>query len=753
MAISWSEVKASQGYQSLSDEDKSGAKEQYWKDVVSVSDQFGELENSDKISAKQQFMTEDVHKVKDRGTLGNIAEASVVGPGKEIARGFAKGVSSFYGMLDTVANLTDTLSGQERTTNLFKNWSEQTARDAEAVPESDIPEWSKVIFETVGRTPPILTEFALAPGGEGAKFALTGAIQEYRESENKLDPTSLLTGGIKGAIVGTLAGPVINRGIELLRTVGRGAAKKYIAFVTGSKELADDFVKNINKYKIGSQKGIKSLKDIKIENDAKRTALKNEIKSDINIVKTKNLRQEQILDSQMKDTVFKHKEANTATKQALDNNNAEAIEAATNKSVQTIKESTGVLNAKATNVMDGALSEYKVVKKRLGENVGNAVKEASNQAPGATISHSTVMNKVNKTLEQSPFKSTSGYFKPKEFKPNTSISADNTDVTGLNNLMKELSAYKKEGFPIKYLQDLKNAARDQAGKAYKAGNNQLGKMYSDLAKDVNPATIIESSEALSSKFPNIAEANKQFSSMIKKYDTAMDMYFTKNALGEYVPDVNKALNKIATGDTVAVRQMKAADRLLPKESRIYPKVESLIKDAERVAVEHKATIKSLKKRFKAGKDSLNKTQKQDIHNLSKKQTSIKQERKISLAENAKILDEKKSAVYDSVDKQLTKLEKFYEAQEALNSATAHSGGAGILQHLFGFGGILPLFTGNFSGRNVGAAAGFFALSPKLASHLTKTGLKAGGAISSLVNPVIKNKNLQKVLIKRMRDNK
>jgi len=673
---------------------------------------------------------------------------AIVEPLVSVSRGFHTGTANFYGMLDTVANLPDLLSGQDRTVNIFRKWQEQMEETARSIPESRVSPLSNIIFETAGSALPTLTSFASVPGGDVAKFAVTKAIDEYQETGS---PVGLITGGIKGAIEGKLIPVVVNAGINLMKNVGKGAAKAYIKFITKSEEIADDFVNSVGKYNVSPFKKIKSLEQTKADNHIRLKELNQNIKSDISVVKTKNLRQEQILDAQMKESLVAHKEANIALKQGVATRNAATIEAATNKSMAAIKNSTSVLNTKATVSMDGALSEYKVVKKRLGENVGNAIKEASNKAPGSTISHSTVMNKVNKTLEQSPFKSTSGYFKPKEFKPNTSISADNTDVTGLNNLMKELSAYKNDGFPIKYLQDLKNAARDQAGKAYKAGNNQLGKMYSDLAKDVNPATIIESSKSLSSKFPNIAEANKQFSSMIKKYDTAMDMYFTKNALGEYVPDVNKALNKIASGDAVAVRQMKLADRALPENLRIFPKVQGLLNETEKVAVANKATIKSLKNRIKAEQSALDKASRKSQNALTNKQLKIKQERKIALGENIKTQTKMKNDVLNTVEKQLTKEEKFLHELETLRNFTPPNGGlANMLQRVLGYGSILPVLTGSPVGSAVGAA-GFFALSPKLTTPIIKGAINTGRSADRIISPLIKNKSLQKIIINKSRE--
>jgi hypothetical protein len=176
-----------------------------------------------------------------------------------------------------------------------------------------------------------------------------------------------------------------------------------------------------------------------------------------------------------------------------------------------------------------------------------------------------------------------------------------------------------------------------------------------------------------------------------------------------------------------------------------PNFESLLKQSDDLLMMQKANIKALKRRFDVEKNMFSKASKQGMNNLLKEQRFTKLEDKQNATTKLREFLSKKNNEYNATEEKLNTLEKFYENQETLRRFTAASGGAGILQHILGYSGITPMFAGQF---RAGAAAGFFALSPKITSPIIKSGLMAGGAINrglSNATPILRESGIQQVL--------
>lgn len=681
--------------------------------------------------------------------IPQILEDAVVGPLAEVARGFATGTSEVYSKLDSVAKFASSVTDTPKI-NIFDEWSKNAEKLAEDIPETQQNPFNKFVFQAAGSTVPILTEFALVKGGNIAKFATLEAIKEFGDVEDPnliTGSTAIAKGAIKGAGVGValpVGGKIAMKAGQLLQTGGRAASKAFIKFITGSQKAADDFIANPGNFVTNPFTKTKTRVDVIAEHKSARQAIENKAKAEKEAFNFKLQNEQKAFDNQLKDVKRKLVETHTNIRNNTASNKKESLEGVVSKSRAAIQESNDTLRQNGVNLLDSTLAKYNLLRAEKGAKVGAAIKITAERNPGAVIPHSTVNGRMQKALKESPF----NRGKNGLFEPNTAISADNKDVNDLNRLIVEFRSKRSDGgFGIMYLQDLKNAAREKASIATRDGKHELAKMYTQISKDVNPANIISRDKALTSQFKEIGAANKEFSTFVDKYDRAMGSYYKKNSVDEFVPDINKSLNAIARNDTVAIREMKLADMALPVEDRVYPKITKWVSEAENIAQKQKAVVKQIKNRFKAEEVAFNKSSKSAMAKLEEKQGFETLEAKQKGVKKVREYVENKQSEYNAASNKLDELESFYEVQDKLRQFQAGSGGAGILQHLLGFGGVLPVLTGRASAGNLASAAGFFALSPKFATPVIKGGLGAGRQISragDAVSNILSNRSLQQV---------
>jgi hypothetical protein len=696
------------------------------QDIDEAAKQFPKVE----VSAEEPVADSGETKKYLAETLGipQWAEDAVVGPIAETVRGFAIGTSSFYNKLDAASKFIENTTGLKRG-GIFQDWSEQAKQVAEAIPETQQNPFNKIVFGAAGSTPAVLSEFATVPGGNITKFATLQAIEEYGKLE---DPNfvegsaALLKGSRDGATVGMAFGaaPVLlTKARDVLAKIGKSAAKKFITFITGNKELAKDFVKNPDKYSV-FKKPINTSENIKKEIKETEQLFKKKHRVEKESFKFKQDRDKLLISEQLKDAKNNLSQARIETINDMSSKRKASLESIMRTNEKAIQESNMALNQNATNFMDNTLAKYNLLKKQKGEAVGAAIDLLKEQNPNATIPFKNVNTSVRSVIKKSPFEFV-GKRGNELLKPTTAISAEAKDLKEINSLIIELRSMRKEGFKPYYLQKLKEAAHEKAAIAHNAGKDKLRIFWQDIAKAVNPAEIVSKDQVLSKRFSNLAEANKDFSIFTKSYDRAMGKYFKKNELEEFVPDVNKALTAVAKGDTVTIREMKLADMALPQEDRILPKFQKLLQQADDLATKQKANVKLVKNRFDMEQREFKKASKEAINNLAKEQRFATQTEKQRGVVKLREFIESQEDEYNLVKNKLDESLSFFEAQESLRQFGASSGGAGILQHILGFSGIAPIFSGQI---RAGAAAGFFALSPQVASPTIKGALRAGQVI-------------------------
>lgn len=694
-------------------------------------------EDSPAISIPEGFVLEkETENIPTKGRLAQEigvpwwAEDAFLGPIAEFARGYGEASASLFGKLDSASRFLGEITGT-KSGGMFKEFERSAKQFAESIPETSQNPINKFVFQMGGSALPIAVEFGLARGGNVAKFATIGAIEEYGKEE---DPT-ILTGGkavIRGATEGAIIGMAIpsavkafTKAVDLTMTAGKTAAKNFLTFITGNKAVAKDFVNNPEKYNVNPFTGkVKTTEDIVAENKIIRQQIKDQTDIEKEMFRFKQQRDKQIFDNKLKDSEKKLVAARTEMVQNVESKKKEAVDAIIKKNESAIAESNRVLNEKSTSVFGGALEKYNLLKKEYGENVGLAIEDAQKLKPGFSVPFDIVKNKFDASIKNSPFSVVNG-----KVQPVTAISSGATDLRQINVLRKEILSKSEDGFTLRYLQDVKRAAHEKASQAHNAGKHELRLFWQDLAKSLDPAKIVEENKGMSLMFPGISKANQEFSVFIKKYDRAMDAFYTKNALGEYVPDVNKGLSAIIKNDKTIMNEMKIADSALPNQDRILPSVASLIQDAERIAIQQKANVKFVKNRFKEEKRAFEKAAKESEERLKKENRFSSLSEKQNSVLKMRDFMSKKNAENAKVEMQLDDAERFYGGLDALRHLKAGgSTGASILQHLLGYGGVLPMLTGVFREAALPSAIGFAAMSPKVASPAIKGLIGVGRTI-------------------------
>jgi len=603
------------------------------------------------------------------------AEDAVVGPIAETIRGFASGTASFYNKLDAASKFVENTTGLKRG-GIFQDWSEQAKSFADSIPETKQNPFNKFVFQAVGGTVPVLTQFSTTPGGNIAKFAALEAIEEYGKLEDpnfKEGTAALLEGSMSGATVGMAFGSapaLFTKAKEVMAKAGKSAAKKFITFITSNKELSKDFVKNPDKYSV-FKKTIKTQDTIKQENYIIEQELKKKHRIEKESFNLKQNNDKFLSGEAIKESKNNLSQVRTDTINDMASKKKLSLETILKTNERAIESSNQALNRDVTSFMDNTLNKYKLLKQQKGEAVGEAIRAASEQNPSSTIPFSAVDSKIRSVVKESPFKfakrssKKAGIKEPNLLEPRTAISADTNDIKQINALMNEIDSMRSVGFPLLYLQELKNSAYEKAAIANTAGKNEVRIFWQKLAKAVNPAEIVTKDKALSKQFSNIAKANNEFSTFLKQYDRAMDGYFKKNALGEYVPDVNKALTSIIKGDTVTIREMKLADMALPQEDRILPGIKNLLNQADDIVMKQKANVNLVKNRFELEEKSFKKSSKQALDNLAKEQRFVSQEEKNKSVLKLREFISSQEDEYNAVRNKLAEAELFYKNQDKL----------------------------------------------------------------------------------------
>ena len=291
----------------------------------------------------------------------------------------------------------------------------------------------------------------------------------------------------------------------------------------------------------------------------------------------------------------------------------------------TLKAKSKALKDEIFNTYDNVAQQYNIIKKEYGEAVGNAVDMTVQQDASKSIKSSYIDKNFNAAINAGPFKRTRTVNRVSVFSENIA-GADKAQIKQLESMVQQYETLAREGkVSVQYLQNLKNHTNDLATQLYKSGNNKLATMYSEISKSVNPATIVEQNPMLAKDLKFIAKANAQYSKFIKGYENAVNVYFTRDANGALVPDIDKGIRAVATNDLKTMSAMRKADAVLPDGSKMLPKIKKANSDMLKFETEKDAVISGVRKKIRADKIGLAKDHKKAMRILNDNKSRLSNE--------------------------------------------------------------------------------------------------------------------------------
>lgn len=685
----------------------------------------------------------------------------LVDPLVEASRGLHRSGAAFYDTLQGASDLLGKVTGLdkldqriygERQQN-FRNIADNLRRTADELPETNMVPLTKVIYESVGGAIPIITEFALTAKAFGvagvdklldimklnalstpAQFATLDALKEFgREGTTE----SFIRGGKRGAIIG-LSFPIASASLKLLWRGGKNAARGFLTWVTGDKKLAQDFVNNPNKYNVDPRGKLRTAHDVQIENKLKKEEISSRFNDRKFEFRQSQLREKSLSKAKMDNSKEKLFVASKLANESLKETSTINLAKVTKTTEKAIEGHNKTIQSELVKTYDDALLKYELLKKERGEAVGNAIDSLVKTNPAAKIPTKHIGSKFVKTVNSlSPFRIVKNQAIPR-------TSASNpADAKVFNNILTEVKSLGREGgYSIMYLQDLKSDLRVLSEKAFSKGNKKLGLFYQQLTKDVNPATIISGDKALSNKFKNLADVNKEFSGYITKYEQALGSYFKRGPSGKLDPDISKALLAINKNDIVALRNMRKADRALRPEDRILPNVEKIINEQNAFTSQQKSLLIKVKAKAKQEIKKLQLASTQSAKLLNKQQKNLTLEETTIRATDRQNFMRAKEQEYRSIIHELDNALEFARRQDILKSHIASNANlAGLVQRVLGFGTLSA-----FKSPVVGGASalGTLALSPSVASKLIKRGIVGTNRLDSATRFVLESDTFRKV---------
>lgn len=674
------------------------------------------------------------------------ANRTITDPLVAFERGFARGGASLFGKLDLAAEFVSNITGTTKG-GLFEDFEKTLSNRAQSLPETGLNPVAKTIFEIAGSTPPILSEFAALklPGGiakdlgrlsDVGKLAFLGAVESFRKERTA-----------KSATEGALTGAALSAGFQsigpafkLLYSRGESVAKGFIKFVTGDRRTAKEFVRNPGKFNLNAFGKTKSHQEIIDENKILKENAKIKMNDEKFAFSQKAKREQTLLSNKLSDAEAKLSSTQTDIRQNLKVEKAQTVAEASNSANEAVKNYNNSVKDKLVGIYDNALGKFNLIRKQAGEAVGDAIETTINTNPGASIPFKIVNSRIQKTIKKlSPFEIKNGVVEPR-----TVISADPGKVKIFQAMIDDIANKKSDGgFHIKYLQNMKDDLRNLAGKAFKEGDNRLGVMYKQLANDMNPATIVSDNPILAKNLSDIARANKEFSTLVPRYERAMKNFFRKDAEGNFIPDPQKATSIIGRNDKTLIREMKMADQALPAEDRLVPKVTELMRSADRALEKEQSIVKMIKRKARDEQFALKRATQEASKRLKQQNRLLSQQDKERTALEIHQFNTAKTREYDQIVKKMVDAEEFLRQQDLLRKGRAQ-GFSGLLQNILAFSSLTPTFRG--AGIvSPGALIGAGALSPISAANIIKPLLKTSKGIDAAIQPVLNNQDLQRLL--------
>jgi hypothetical protein len=712
---------------------------------------------------------------------------NVLTPLFEVGRGAFLGVSDVADTANSVSEFIGTITGTEAG-GFFEQVAKEQGNIAQNIPETGASGFAKTVYQLAGMIPAITAEFGLVKipksiaGGlqaaEGAikgtskavskipgelgrfmatsqgnvtgKFAVLEGLDEF--AKEKAQGGDLLEqagavgkGATRGATTALTFGILANAS-KILHAANKNVAGAYVAFTTGNKELGKDFARNPGKYNVNPLSGkTKTKSQIKEENDLIKQKASGKMADEKQRFaawrKQRSQSKKDARDKAMNDLQATQKEISVK----MNETGEMTIQEGSAKATAVAKKKNEAHQDQAVPFYDDALSKFVQIRKQAGEAVGNAVNATINRNPNASIPFKLVNDPFKATMKKfSPFGIKNRRGGGQNVIPKTGVRApgNKQEIDTLQSVLDDFNSKKAAGgLSVKYLQDLKNELRKLSNQAYKGQNpnNELGKLYKELANDVNPATLVTRNKSLSKDLHEIATANRDFASLVPKYEAAMKHYF-KEVNGQWVPNPNNAIRAIASNNKVVTREMERADLLLEKGDQLFPKMQEMVRQADKAFAIEKGMTKSIKLAVNREKAALAAAHTKAVKELRASHDKISSTQRRVLAEEINNYNRGKQLQHNDMLNKMHEAEKFALQQEQLRSfAGSTNTPAGIIQRVAAFGVLLPKATGDISSAYAPLSL-VLGLSPIQSALGSKLSLGATGGFDKMLGAVMRGES-------------
>lgn len=243
---------------------------------------------------------------------------------------------------------------------------------------------------------------------------------------------------------------------------------------------------------------------------------------------------------------------------------------------------------------------------------------------------------------------------------------------------------------------------------------KFASILSNIKQAINPTKLFDKYPSELEHLKPLADANKEYSGNIDNLRSALNLY-KDNVDGAVNPQ--KVFNALDRGDSAYLAKLRQADEALPKEDRIFNKVQDAysnyrkIDESEKVALSKtEKEISSqrllLNKKFNDMKKQLNIEQRKELFNNIKNERSStrdfkqqeisklkdmhsKQQQMLNIVQSQK--DKELQTLQESINKRLNSLHLLHMVRGSRASA---SGTARIMQNVSEYGAIDGLITLN-----------------------------------------------------------
>ena len=668
---------------------------------------------------------------------------------------------------------------------------------AEDLPQTDLPPMGKATLQTAGEMIPAAGEFAaieaagvgrammqtakavgvysanpavahyakklLKPLSAGSVFAVQQAVEETTREGHDL--SSIAEAGQRGFALGMLADPIVERGLSLMQTGSKAAAKLYINAVTNSRFIAESFVNDPIRFSVFKKMPfVKDIQDahrlVRAENERKMTMLAEDYKANQMAMTERHANEKFALDNEIKDSKFALDSRIEMSKKALERRSSESLEA-------TRDEATKVFATQEANVQHGLQTNFEqfvekaqTLKKFNEDQIELSFQNLLQKDPGALIHGETYMEGLHRVLRENGMPVVEGKIIPSGAESLAKAGRYQAFYDDVSKVAEENGG----NIPLAWAMNTKGLL---SRNAYQGGA-VADPVLAQLSGVLKPEKMVDSiiGKQVDAEVAHLAKAKHNYETFIPRYEEAIRQFSIKDAQGNATPSFSKALSAVLRNDTAVVNQIRKADMALPNRGdAMLPKLREAAKQVEEADVAKKRLITIEKRRISDATEKLHQeevglrkklsedTRKKNFESARKRQTELANLQKTKMAD----INKHKEFV-DSLEKSMLYKEETLEINEKLRGAFA-AGRTGNIQTGLTMGTIASGFAQSVGYGNpvyTGASAvGSVLMAPKVASNIVKAGLNTGQAIgqaserlgiSQLLNLITKEKAIRRPLI-------